>query len=51
MRDSYIDPRVVAHYQRGKTISRTLKRLAANGSRRGFADREAIERAVIRLLG
>jgi DNA topoisomerase-1 len=50
-RDSYIDPRVVARYRRGRTINRTLKRLAANGSRREFADRETIERAVIRLLG
>jgi DNA topoisomerase I len=50
-RDSYVDPRVVARFRRGRTIKRTLKRLGANGSRREFADREAIERAVIRLLG
>jgi DNA topoisomerase I len=49
-RDSYVDPRVVARYERGRTIERTLKRLAANGSSREFANREAIERAVIRLL-
>jgi DNA topoisomerase I len=49
-RDSYVDPRVLSRYRRGRTIETTLKRLADNGSRRDFADRAAIERAVIRLL-
>jgi DNA topoisomerase IB len=50
-RDSYIDPRVISRYRRGKTIRATLKRLAAKGSDGDFADRTGIERAVIRLLG
>jgi len=46
-RASYVDPRVIERYADGKTIARTLKRL--NGAP-GFARRERIEAAVLRLL-
>jgi DNA topoisomerase IB len=49
-RASYVDPRVIAKYKQGETVALALRRLTrANG--RDFADREGIERAVIRLLG
>ena len=49
-RASYVDPRVVSKYRRGRTIAAALKRLQANGTSRDFADRVGIERAVIKLL-
>ena len=49
-RASYVDPRVVAKYERGRTIAAALKRLEAKGTSRDFADRVGIERAVIKLL-
>ena len=50
-RASYVDPRVISRYKRGETIRDELERLAAKGTRRDFADREGIERAVVQLLG
>ncbi len=50
-RASYVDPRVITRFKRGKTIRDELERLAAKGTSRDFADREGIERAVVRLLG
>jgi DNA topoisomerase I len=50
-RDSYIDPRVIEQYERGRTIRRSLQRIARENGQDEFAEREAIERAVIRLLG
>jgi DNA topoisomerase IB len=49
-RASYVDPRVIERYERGKTIRAALDRVAKAAGRNGFADREQIERAVIRLL-
>ncbi len=49
-RSAYIDPRVFDCFEGGETILPTLKRVG-NGSQHGeFADRETIERAVLRLL-
>ncbi len=48
-RASYVDPRVIAAFESGRTIKATLKRLDPERSR-DFASREAIERAVLRLL-
>lgn len=45
-RESYIDPRVIERFEQGKTIKRSLARLAGEG----FAEREAIESSVLRLL-
>jgi DNA topoisomerase IB len=50
-RASYVDPRVIKRYKRGQTIAAELERLATKGTRRDFADRAGIERAVIDLLG
>jgi DNA topoisomerase IB len=50
-RDSYIDPRVIAAYERGRTIRSALARIERKTSSDRFAEREAIERAVIRMLG
>ena len=49
-RASYVDPRVISKYKRGQTIRATLTRLANKGTSRDFADRAAIERAVVKLL-
>jgi DNA topoisomerase-1 len=49
-RSAYIDPRVFDRFDSGETIRQTLKRVSADGAPEGFADREAIERAVRRLL-
>ena len=49
-RASYVDPRVIKKYRRGQTIATELKRLAGEATSRDFADRVAIERAVIDLL-
>ena len=49
-RASYVDPRVVSKYKRGRTIAAALKRLEAKGTSGDFADRVGIERAVIKLL-
>lgn len=46
-RDSYVDPRVIERFEQGRTIATALRRL--NGAP-GFARRERIERAVLRLL-
>ncbi|WP_204078459.1 hypothetical protein [Planotetraspora phitsanulokensis] len=46
-RASYVDPRVIAAYQRGKTIYCALKDL---GDSDGPATHGAAERAVIELL-
>jgi DNA topoisomerase-1 len=49
-RSAYIDPRVFDRFEGGETIRTSLKRIG-NGTVPGeFADREAIERAVLRLL-
>jgi DNA topoisomerase-1 len=45
-RESYIDPRVIDAFGRGKTIKRALASLSGDG----FADRERIEAAVLRLV-
>jgi DNA topoisomerase IB len=50
-RASYVDPRVIKKYKRGETIKATLDRLTAKGTSRDFAEREGIERAVVKLLG
>lgn len=50
-RGSYVDPRVIDAYEAGATIAPTLQRLAATRRRRPDDGREAIERAVLRLLG
>lgn len=47
-RNSYVDPRVIERFEDGKTIAPALKRL--NGAP-GFARRDRIEAAVLRLLG
>lgn len=49
-RASYVDPRVIARYKRGRTIADELERIAAQATHDRFADREAIERAVVDLI-
>ena len=49
-RASYVDPRVIARYERGTTIAAELERLAKRGGKATFADREALERAVVELI-
>lgn len=49
-RSSYIDPRVISQFERGKTIKAATDRLAAQGSSKDFAEREGIEQAVIKLI-
>jgi DNA topoisomerase I len=49
-RSSYIDPKVIAQFEQGKTIKAATDRLAAKGSSKDFADREGIEQAVIKLI-
>jgi DNA topoisomerase I len=50
-RSAYIDPRVFDRFESGETIRPALKRISSDGGPESFADREAIERAVMRLLG
>jgi len=47
-RSSYVDPRVVRHFESGRTIRPALERIG--GSPADEDARDAIERAVIRLL-
>jgi DNA topoisomerase IB len=47
-RKSYVDPRVVDHFEDGVTILPALRRIPARA--RPDARREKIERAVVRLL-
>ncbi|MDQ3727969.1 MAG: DNA topoisomerase IB, partial [Actinomycetota bacterium] len=49
-RASYVDPRIIAKYERGVTIRDEVDRLNAKGSRKDFADRAGIERAVVELI-
>lgn len=49
-RASYVDPRVISQYEKGVTIRKELDRLAAKGTKRDFADREGMERAVVKLI-
>jgi DNA topoisomerase IB len=49
-RGSYVDPRVIDAYESGETIAPTLQRLGAVRRRRPEDGRDAIERAVLRLL-
>ncbi|HET6830252.1 MAG TPA: DNA topoisomerase IB [Solirubrobacterales bacterium] len=49
-RTSYIDPRVFDRYDAGETIAGPLKRLERRRSPGEFVERDAIERAVVRLL-
>ena len=49
-RSAYIDPRVFDRFDSGETISTSLKRIRSGTDRGEFADREAIERAVRKLL-
>ena len=49
-RASYIDPRVFDRFDSGLTVADSLRRLDAKAGKDGFADREAIERAVVDLL-
>ncbi|MGH2980834.1 MAG: DNA topoisomerase IB [Solirubrobacterales bacterium] len=50
-RSAYIDPRVFDRFDSGETIHASLKRIKGGTDSGQFADREAIERAVRRLLG
>ena len=49
-RKAYIDPRVFDRYDSGETIRTPLERIVAGTEPGEFVDREAIERAVLRLL-
>jgi DNA topoisomerase I len=49
-RASYVDPRVIARFKRGRTISADVERLARTGTGPDFAERAGIEKAVIDLL-
>jgi DNA topoisomerase-1 len=49
-RNSYVDPRVIDAYEAGTTIAPTLRRIGAQRRRRPDDARDAIERAVLRLL-
>ena len=49
-RASYVDPRVISQFERGKTIKSAVDRLAKVGASKDFADRAGIEKAVIRLI-
>jgi DNA topoisomerase-1 len=50
-RSSYIDPRVFDRFDSGTTIRESVGRIEARSDPGEFVEREAIERAVIRLLG
>jgi len=49
-RASYIDPRVFDRFDTGQTLADSLRRLDRRAGEDRFADREAIERAVVDLL-
>ena len=49
-RSAYIDPRVIDRYDSGETIRAALQRAKSGAGQNGFADRERIERAVLRLI-
>ena len=49
-RASYVDPRVISSFERGKTIKSAVNRLNRAGGSKDFADRAGIEKAVIRLI-
>ena len=49
-RSAYIDPRVFDRFDSGKSIRPSLERISRSKDSGEFADREAIERAVRRLL-
>ncbi len=49
-RSAYIDPRVFDRFDSGETIRSSLQRIERSADPGEFPDREAIERAVIRLL-
>jgi len=49
-RGSYVDPRVIDHFDSGETIRSALDRAVDRSDPGEFPDRERIERAVIRLL-
>ncbi len=49
-RSAYIDPRVIDRFDSGETIRAALQRAKRSAGRNGFADRERIERAVLRLI-
>ncbi|MGS2646034.1 DNA topoisomerase IB [Streptosporangium sp. LJ11] len=50
-RASYIDPRVIDAYGRGRTVARALDRLGADTGFGRLATHGAVERAVVSLLG
>jgi DNA topoisomerase IB len=49
-RASYIDPRVISKFEQGTTIKAATNRLAKAGGSKDFADREGIEKAVVKLI-
>jgi len=49
-RASYIDPRVFDCFDAGETIAGPVERIERRSGPGEFADREAIERSVVRLL-
>jgi DNA topoisomerase IB len=49
-RGSYVDPRVIDHFEEGVTIAPTLQRLGRQRRRDPERARDAIERAVLRML-
>jgi DNA topoisomerase-1 len=49
-RGSYVDPRVVDAFEQGETIEPTLRRLGSARRRQPERSRDAIERAVLRLV-
>lgn len=49
-RASYVDPRVIAKYERGETIHSDMERINGTSTGNRFADREALERAVVGLI-
>jgi DNA topoisomerase IB len=53
-RGSYVDPRVIARFEEGRTVLRALRRLEDASSLPDLTDdatRAAVERAVVRLIG
>ena len=49
-RDSYIDPRVIKRFERGRTVAPELKRIASRRKHDRFAERTEIEAAVVGLI-
>lgn len=47
-RSSYVDPRVIEHYEQGRTIAESLRR---SGTEEDDDDQAALERATLELLG